>query len=35
MIVQDRWDDLPKVELALPGRRWIARQLLNAELQKQ
>jgi hypothetical protein len=30
---QDRWDDLDKVEQALPGLRWIARQLLDAELQ--
>lgn len=30
---QDRWEDLAKVEQALPGLRWIARQLLDAELQ--
>jgi hypothetical protein len=34
MIVADRWDDLQKVEQALPGLRWIARQLLDAELQE-
>lgn len=33
-IVEDRWDDLQKVERALPGLRWIARQLLDAELQE-
>lgn len=33
MLVQDRWDDLQKVEQALPGLRWIARQLLDSELQ--
>jgi len=30
---QDRWDDLDKAEQALPALRWIARQLLDAELQ--
>lgn len=34
MLVQDRWEDLRKVELALPGLRWIARQLLDSELQQ-
>lgn len=34
MLVQDRWDDLQKVEQALPGLRWIARQLLDSELQQ-
>lgn len=33
-LIQDRWDDLQKVEQALPGLRWIARQLLNAEIQE-
>lgn len=33
MLVQDRWDDLQKVEQVLPALRWIARQLLDAELQ--
>jgi hypothetical protein len=30
---QDHWDDLDKAEQALPALRWIARQLLDAELQ--
>jgi hypothetical protein len=30
---QDRWDDVDKAEQALPALRWIARQLLDAELQ--
>jgi hypothetical protein len=30
---QDRWEDLAKLEQAMPGLRWIARQLLDAELQ--
>jgi hypothetical protein len=34
MLVQDRWADLQQVEQALPGLRWIARQLLDAELQQ-
>lgn len=33
-IIQDRWEDLQKAEQALPGLRWIARQLLNSELQE-
>lgn len=33
-LIQDRWDDLHKVEQALPGLRWIARQLLDAEIQE-
>jgi hypothetical protein len=33
-LIQDRWDDLQKVEQALPGLRWIARQLLDAEVQE-
>ena len=33
-LIQDRWDDLQKVEQALPGLRWIARQLLDAEIQE-
>jgi hypothetical protein len=35
ILVQDRWADLRKVEEALPGLRWIARQLLDSELQAQ
>jgi ParB/RepB/Spo0J family partition protein len=34
VLVQDRWADLQEVEHALPGLRWIARQLLDAELQQ-
>jgi hypothetical protein len=34
VLIQDRWDDLQKVEQALPGLRWIARQLLDSELQE-
>ena len=34
VLVHDRWDDVQKVEQALPGLRWIARQLLDAELQQ-
>jgi hypothetical protein len=30
---QDHWDDLDKAEQALPALRWIARRLLDAELQ--
>jgi|GEM_PF-1449083 len=33
VLVQDRWSDLRKVESSLPALRWIARQLLDAELQ--
>lgn len=32
-LVQDRWEDLQRIERALPGLRWIARQMLDAELQ--
>lgn len=32
-LVQDRWQDLQKVQTVLPGLRWMARQLLDAELQ--
>jgi hypothetical protein len=33
VLTQDRWSDLQKVEESLPCLRWIARQLLDAELQ--
>src|SRR6185437_14861777 len=33
ILIQDRWADLSKVEQILPALRWIARQLLNAEMQ--
>lgn len=32
-LVQDRWQDLQKVQAALPALRWMARQMLNAEVQ--
>lgn len=32
-LVQDRWQDLQKVQAALPGLRWMARQMLDAEVQ--
>lgn len=32
-LVQDRWQDLQKVQTALPGLRWMARQMLDAEVQ--
>ncbi|MGH3218309.1 MAG: methylamine utilization protein MauJ [Streptosporangiaceae bacterium] len=34
LLVQDRWDDLQKVEQTLPGLRWMARQLLDSELNE-
>jgi hypothetical protein len=34
VLIQDRWDDLQKVEQAVPGLRWIARKLLDSELQQ-
>ncbi len=33
ILIEDRWADLSKVEQVLPALRWIARQLLDAELQ--
>ena len=33
VLTQDRWSDLQTVEASLPALRWIARQLLDAELQ--
>jgi hypothetical protein len=35
LLVQDRWDDLQKVEQVLPGLRWITRQLLDSELSTE
>lgn len=32
-LVQDRWEDLHRVQTTLPGLRWMARQMLDAELQ--
>jgi hypothetical protein len=34
ILVQDRWEDVQKVEQVLPCLRWMARQLLDAELQQ-
>ncbi len=34
ILVQDRWEDLQKVEQFLPCLRWIARHLLDSELQQ-
>jgi hypothetical protein len=33
-LIQDRWDDVRTIEKALPGLRWMSRQLLEAELQE-
>lgn len=32
-LVQDRWQDLQKVQTTLPGLGWMARQMLDAEVQ--
>lgn len=34
IIIQDRWEDVQKVEQVLPSLRWMARQLLETELQQ-
>lgn len=34
ILVQDRWEDLQLVERTLPALRWMARQLLDTELQQ-
>ncbi|BBU22427.1 Uncharacterised protein [Mycobacterium xenopi] len=34
ILIQDRWEDVQKVEQVLPCLRWMARQLLDAELQQ-
>lgn len=34
ILVHDHWEDLQKVEATLPALRWMARQLLDAELQQ-
>ena len=33
-LIQDRWHDVQRVQQTLPGLRWMARQLLDAELQE-